>query len=244
MGQKTMKVSFSRNQLKFLIAVTMAADHIGYMLIPPLQESSGVWRLPYPLLYYALRMAGRLAFPLVCFFLVQGMRYTHDRKKYLMRMILFALLSEIPFDLAIFGRWIDWRGQNVLFTLVIGLCVLYLLEKTEQLHIVRDRIRASLFIVAGGMLSVYFLRSDYSYWGILLLLVFYMGHLERKQRFWMMLILCACQGTMEIFAVVSLFFTENYEAGREAGKPLFGKYFFYLFYPIHFLVLVGIKLLK
>ena len=238
MEQKIDRVSFSRNQLKLLIAVTMVADHIGYMLIPPLKGTSGA--AAYPLIYYILRLAGRLAFPLVCFFLVQGMRYTHDRRKYVLRMFLFALLSEIPFDLAVYGRLIDWRGQNVLFTLTIGLCVLDLLEKAGKSRTLEGRTVVSFLAVVGGILLTCLMRTDYSCWGILFLLVFYLESLHKRQRFWMMLVLCACQDVIELFAVASLFFTEHYDPGKGRGKPWLGRYFFYLFYPLHFLILFGV----
>lgn len=242
MKQKKGRFSFSRNQLKLLMAVTMVADHVGYMLVSPLQEASGAIVEPaYPVIYYILRLAGRLSFPIVCFFLVQGVYFTHDRKRYLLRLFIFALLSEIPFDLAINQRLFDWKSQNVLFTLVLGLCVLYLLEWAGQIPDTGKRVRTNLAIVLGGMMLAYVIRSDYSYWGILVILVFYLGRFQKRQRFWAMLVLCACQGVGELFAVLALFFTENYDTDKGTKQSLFQKYFFYLFYPLHLLALYGLQ---
>lgn len=241
MGQEDMGGSFSRCQLKLLIAVTMVADHVGYMLVPVPQEPSDLGMIFCWLLYYVLRLVGRLTYPLVCFFLLQGMHHTHDRKKYLLRIFLFALFSEIPFDLAINGRLVDWTGQNVLFTLFIGLVMLYLLERIQRTKTLSVRVSASVLTVLGAMLLAYILKTDYSYWGILLLLIFYIENLQKRQKFWTMLLLCASANIVQMFAVTSLFFIERYDADKNKGQPLFGRYFFYLFYPFHLLVLLGIK---
>lgn len=240
MIQNKKQFTFSRAQLKWIAAITMLADHVGYMLVPPLQEPSGIVSLPYPLLYYVLRLAGRLSFPIVCFMLVEGAYYTHNRKKYLFRLLLAALLSEIPFDLALYGKLCDFRNQNVLFTLVIGLAVIFLIERALQLEEGTVRIQACLLIVMGGIFSACLLGTDYSYWGILLILAFYLGRYQSRQRIFSVIILCAAQGLMEAFAAFSLFITERYDPQKPGCFP---KYFFYVFYPVHLLILLGIQCL-
>ena len=98
-------------QLKLLAMLAMTADHIGAVFFPEI-----------PL----LRWIGRLAMPVLCFFIGEGLRHTRSPRRYLLRLTGFALLSELPFDLAFYGG-IEWGHQNVYFTLALGLLALYLI---------------------------------------------------------------------------------------------------------------------
>ena len=76
--------------LKSIAALIMVIDHIGYMFFPKV-----IW----------IRKVGRLSFPIFAFFVAEGFFYTKDKRRYLFRMLLFAAFSELPFDLAFFGKW-------------------------------------------------------------------------------------------------------------------------------------------
>ena len=78
-----------------------------------------------------MRMIGRVAFPIFCFLLIQGFLHTHDVKKYAARLFAFALISELPFDLAFKGK-IDFSYQNVFFTLFIGLMTMIAFRWIEE----------------------------------------------------------------------------------------------------------------
>ena len=96
--------------LRILALFCMLLDHIGLALFPAVG---------------AFRCVGRLAFPLYCFLLTQGYMHTRSRSAYGRRLLLLALLSEIPADLLIFGRVVSFVEQNVLFSLLLSLLALY-----------------------------------------------------------------------------------------------------------------------
>ena len=131
--------------LKWIAIITMLIDHIGAAILEPYAEmqmmtygTSNLW-----ILDGLLRGIGRLAFPIFIFLMVEGFYYTHDRKKYFFRMVLFSLISEIPFDMA-FQRtlsmgWsqkiplMDFNSQNVFFTLTLGFLAIWLTDNILSL---------------------------------------------------------------------------------------------------------------
>lgn len=98
--------SLSGTALKRIACLSMLIDHIGAALLENgLFRQNAVWQGGVRL-DFVMRMAGRLAFPIYCFLLVEGFVHTHDFRKYVLRMLGFALLSEFPFDWAFFsGVW-------------------------------------------------------------------------------------------------------------------------------------------
>lgn len=134
--------SFSGTALKTIACVTMLVDHIGAscieagILTPGLDAGtlSQDTLSAYPLyrLDMVLRFTGRLAFPLFCFLLVEGFVHTHNVKGYLGRLVLFGLLSEVPFDLAFFRTPFDPGAQNVYWTLALGVLAMAGLKRFER----------------------------------------------------------------------------------------------------------------
>lgn len=94
----------SGSTLKLIAIITMLIDHIGAAVIARLLIAGQGSEMLYKI-YYAMRAVGRVAFPIFCFLLVEGFFYTGSRKKYALRLFGFALLSEIPFDLAFSGKY-------------------------------------------------------------------------------------------------------------------------------------------
>ncbi len=134
--------------LKIIAMVTMLIDHIGASILergvmPKVADGSvmdaGVEAMKvynrWKVVDMACRGIGRIAFPIFCFLLVEGFLHTGNWKKYFSRLFLFSLISEVPFDLAVFKSWYDFSSQNVFFTLWIALLVLagmkYVSEKQE-----------------------------------------------------------------------------------------------------------------
>lgn len=131
--------------IKMIAVVAMLIDHIAAAILTRMLltgdyyevMTSGSmarvteWLSENWLLYYGtqfLRLVGRLGFPIFCFLLVEGFQRTRNVKKYALRLALFALLSEVPFDLAFSGTFFNAAYQNVYFTLFIGLLVLWAVD--------------------------------------------------------------------------------------------------------------------
>lgn len=199
--------------LKWIAMATMLIDHVGAVLIPQLVE---------------LRIIGRLAFPIYCFLLVEGAVHTSNWKKYLGRLLAFAVISEVPFDLALRGRLVDVTAQNVFFTLSFGLLAVILFQQLKNRTLAWG---AALLLVLGAE----FLQTDYGGGGVIMILVFY---LFREQ----VLIKAAALimeitvgfGGLENYAVFALAPILCYN-GKKGPDGL--KYLFYVFYPAHLLVL-------
>lgn len=125
-GQK----GLTGNGLKWIAIITMLIDHMAVALIQNgIFQSNTIiltqeqWQRCYQL-YWIMRYVGRIGFPIFCFLLVEGFYYTHNIKRYLFRLGIFALISEVPFDFALFQNVFYLSYQNVYFTLLIGVVTL------------------------------------------------------------------------------------------------------------------------
>ena len=221
----------SRQTLRCVAAGTMFIDHIGVALFPGV-----LW----------LRCVGRLAFPIFAFFLAEGFRLTHSRKRYLQRLVLFALLAELPFDRMTGKQWVDWSGQNVLWTLALGLCAMACVQRAPREPGLPSL--AWLSAAAGCCLLGELLNTDYGAFGVLLCLLFYCTHGLRR-RFWicggMFLWMCyafqfvflpGIPVPLEALGILSFPLLAVYRGRRSSRRPL-GRYVFYWFYPLHMLLL-------
>ena len=239
--------------LKNIAVVTMLIDHIGAVIVMRLLIQRGIytamvnqevdaWMIQNGWLYgsyMAMRIIGRIAFPIYCFLLVEGFQKTHNVKKYLGRMFLFALLSEVPFDLALSGEVWYVEYQNVFFTLFIGLAVIAGLKLVEERlagsgngkRILRICLSAGI-IIAGCALAL-ILKTDYDFQGVLAITVLYLFRNRRKAQVWAGVIAFLLMGGMEMIAAFSFLLIWFYNGTR--GKQ--NKYFFYFFYPVHLLLL-------
>ncbi|MGN0402265.1 MAG: TraX family protein [Acetatifactor sp.] len=109
------------------------------------------------LLVSRMRMIGRIGFPLFCFLLVEGFQKTGNRKKYILRLGIFALISEIPFDLAFAGKVFDFSGQNVYFTLLIGMLFMCACTYVSKLRL-PGAVKAVLVGAGILLLPVYYVK--------------------------------------------------------------------------------------
>lgn len=136
----TRKMGISGSTLKLVAIFTMLIDHTAATILDSTLIKGGMYSLNYNdskavqdfndkygtmlTIDHIMRYIGRLAFPIFCFLLVEGMIHTHSRLNYTIRLAIFAIISEIPFDLAFTHQPFYWDYQNVYFTLLIGLLVL------------------------------------------------------------------------------------------------------------------------
>lgn len=237
------KIRFSSDNLKIIACILMFIDHASFCLLNYYMTVYYMDILPQTYtklnqLYKFGRGIGRIAFPIFCFFLVEGFFRTHNIKKYISRLAIFALLSEIPFDLAHYKVLIHNDHQNVMFSLLLGLLMMLLL-KSINLGIAglsnSVKVITSICAVAGFCELASLIHVDYSYKGILLIAALYFFH-EYKP---LNLIAGAAVNSWEANGPVAFLLLYFYDPEI---KPRF-KYFFYWFYPCHLFLIYLVALL-
>ena len=174
-----------------------------------------------------LLMFGKFAFPLFVFSLVEGFEKTHDRKKYGIRLLVLAILSEIPFDLMISGTIYDPEHNNVIITLFMGFLALCGLEYFKKNRII------SFLIVLGLFFASRYVNADFRSGGFLFILLLYGLRNEKI----LQCIIPPVLLPMKAMVFLSLLLTMFYNGKRGFIKTPFLKYFFYAFYPLHMLVI-------
>lgn len=240
MKQK-IRFELSSFSLHILALVFMLCDHLWAAIVP-----GNEW----------LTCIGRIAFPLFAFMIVEGYFHTKDLKSYVKRLLIFALISEIPFNLMTGGSAINPFHQNVLWTFLIGIGLIRLIEwaRSERCKVWR------WLLVAPGVLlgcTVSILgMTDYMHYGVMMVLVFY---LFRGRRWWCFLgqLLCLwcinfeMMGGMvypfELFGREWLFPQQGFALlalipiwlyrGKQGPYNKALKYTYYAFYPVHLLIL-------
>lgn len=241
---KEKRAGLPGSTLKLIAMVCMLIDHSAVLLIE--QELLGVYSVSgaFPLLGegwmvfdIVLRAIGRVAFPIFCFLLVEGFFTTHSRGRYVGRMALFCLLSEIPFDLAMSDRLFYNGYQSVYFTLCVGLLVLWGADWVQGRTWNRFlRAAGVIGVLLAGMVLADWLKTDYGSFGVLFIFLFYA---LRTRREWLRNLVCGAACAWEVTAPLALVPIHFYNGQR--GLRL--KYVFYLFYPGHLLLLKLLQVL-
>lgn len=227
------KRPLSQEGLKFLACAIMLLDHIGATLIP----------------WGTLRIIGRLAFPIFCFLLAEGAHYTRNPRNYLLRLGIGAILSELPFDLALFGSW-SWRHQSVMITLLLGAMALLAMKRMTQ------PLLKILVLLLFAFLAD-FMNTDYGGAGVLMIALF--GLTRERKYGWLVQLLgmyLICRWIIpggavwfigryvfiEIFAILALIPIWLY-SGKKSTSSRAVQWAFYLFYPVHLWILYLISIL-
>ncbi len=219
--------------LKLLACASMLLDHIGAAFYPGL-----MW----------LRIVGRLAFPIYCFLLAQGAAHTRNPARYGIRLLIGAALAELPFDL-LFSSRLDWQYQNVMLTLLLGFLALQAMKKCTPLLL-------KVLIVLPFAVVAEMMRTDYGGMGVLMIAMFALTEqLPWKGviRTFCQLLICANIPTahmmlgglrisVQLFAAAAMVPICLY-SGRKITHSRTLQTAFYLFYPIHLLVLYLLRCL-
>ena len=248
MQDKGMRV-LSSNALKIIACACMVTDHAGIVFMGN---------------NCIMRAVGRLAFPIFAFLLVQGLLHTSNVRRYLLRLGIFALVSELPFDLAMHDTIWYPEAQNIFFTLTVGLFAIYALESRGPIG------RWKVEIALAAALLAEFLRFDYGMAGVGIIITFYLFDKERssisgkdggdmvhacpgadartglyyswKQNLEIVvlssLVYILCLGMNQMYALLAMIPVNMYSGERGRMKL---KHFFYLFYPLHLLLIWFIR---
>ncbi len=219
--------------LKIIACFTMFIDHVGYIVF----DGHSSW----------FNYVGRLAFPIFAFQISEGYIHTHDVKKYLLRLILFAFISQIPFLL--FHSIINNElGLNVIFTLFLGLVAIIIYDKYNKF--------VGVFSAIIFGIIAHFLNSDYSFYGVGITFLFYVFNKNKC--------LLAISFIIATLMQYSYLILGYYNYGFEFLKNVFiiylpyfictifsiiiilcynkkkgpnTRYLFYLFYPLHMILI-------
>ena len=226
------KLPLNSLHLKLLAVVTMLIDHMGFTLFP-----HAVW----------MRAVGRLAFPIFCFLIAEGCAHTHDKKRYAGRLLLFAVLSELPFNLMCSGQWLSWNYQNVLWTLLLGAAMIACMKRAGE-RPWRIGLMVPFALAAAG------LGSSYGGWGIVMIALFWLTR-ESPRGNWLRLAglavinwsissmhmsLLGLEVPVQAFGVLAMIPIWAYSGEKRTGSKALA-WGFYLFYPVHLLALYWLR---
>ncbi|MBQ2823250.1 MAG: hypothetical protein IJF18_01565 [Oscillospiraceae bacterium] len=245
----------NRDMMKYLALIPMFIGHmiawINLMNNP--ENSLAVYELPIPLLI----LTGLSLFcpPVMFFFIADGYKYTKDIKKYALRLLIFACISQ-PFDWLVFQPILGWWTSNVIFTLFFGLLAIIAWESRFKLW---QRI-ALVVLCVGATVLIY---SDWMIFGVIFILFLHIFREKPKARFISYSILILLHTSLNLTSLGSVptfklllymfvmlasfmaayFCMTTFYNGRKSSHPVFAKWFFYIFYPLHYLIIFAVKML-
>jgi hypothetical protein len=214
----------SGNAIKLMALVSMTLDHVGLYLLGN---------------YLPLRIVGRLAFPLFAYMIAEGARYTRSRGSYLLTIFALGMLCQVVLFLALGSLY-----QCILITFSLSILLIYLCDwARERWEQPKARVAVLAGLLGAGLICKVLpillpgFAVDYGYWGVLLPVVISLGkqHWGRLGLTALGLVLvCYDLGGVQWFSLLALIPLALY-SGKRGRLPL--KYFFYLYYPLHLLVI-------
>lgn len=229
------RLRLSSFNLKFLAAFFMLADHISFLFFDSYPVSSTVIGSFIGTVFHA---AGRIAFPLFLFCLTEGFMHTHNQIRYLLRLAAAAVISEIPYDFFKHGSVFYLRDNNVIWTLFLVVLMYFIFDRIRSSGIT-DGSRV-LMICHVAVLSAIFSMAaiighvDYGASAIWAGVILYFCHAYKCRAYALaVLALSVVCSPLELFGFAGLPLVKAYDGTK--GRQL--KYFFYVFYPLHMLIL-------
>ena len=221
-------------ELKLIAIISMLADHVNKALIYPYLESNHGF---LAFISDVFDIIGRIAFPLFCFMLVEGYFKTRNRKKYLLNLLLFGVISEIPFDMFTTASFFNMNWNNVMFSLALVLVTVWIIDTLKEKMQKRPKALwylVSILIVLVMCIVSMSLSLDYEHHAILIGYFFYLFH--------DMPVFAIPFGYASMFkepwALLGFGLTLTYNGER--GKQ--HKMLYYWFYPVHLLILGLLRL--
>lgn len=223
--------TLTANHIKLIAILAMTADHLAWWLLPS-----------YSFNGQFVHFVGRLTAPLMCLFIAEGCRYTSNLKRYVVRLFIFAVLSHFPYIIYFGFKW--YSTTSIIFTLLMGLFAVTFYKKYENKPIL-----SILFI---SLCCIVAYRSDWSYIAVLWIVSAYILRDNKRQR-----ILAFVVIGLLLYAVPQLLssgFKVFYPFGfllavpvmllydgRRGRKSIFTKWGFYIYYPLHLLILALLR---
>ncbi|MPW27095.1 conjugal transfer protein TraX [Alkalibaculum sp. M08DMB] len=224
-----MKGYYKNDMLKFIAAFFMIIDHVGAIFFENL---------------VILRYLGRIAFPIFAFYVAMGFFWTSDFKKYISRILIFAVIAQIPYAFFSFILTDNYYGMNILFTFFIALFALYFFKRKNY------SISVLIIVLCEVIQALTLIKFDYGVYGILMVFAFYIFKDDKIHR--NLSIFCLTIAYIftiylplgipfyysfihrQMFCVLALPLIDlNYKT-----KILLPRYFFYIFYPAHIAIIV------
>ena len=207
----------SQEGLKAIACAAMLLDHVGAVFFP-----QNLW----------LRVIGRVAFPIYCFLLAEGVRHTQNPLRYGLRLLIGLVLAEIPFDLALFGE-ISFAHQSVMFTLLLAFLAIQAAKHFSG---------PMRFLGLIPILLAELLQTDYGAMGVLTAVLFYITRDMEEKNLLQSLGLLALgisvftTSFIQPLAVLAMIPISMYSGKKSTGSRAL-QWAFYLFYPLHLLIL-------
>lgn len=210
------RIQLSGNAIKTIAIVCMVIDHVAWAFVPTFSALGQV-----------MHLFGRVTAPVMCFFIAEGYAHTHDVNQYFKRLLIFAIISDIPF--MVFER--SNQVHNVIFTLLLGLMVIRLWDKVPNKFL-------KILLVAVLCIFSAWMNSDWSFIGVLLCLAFWVF----RGKFYLQSL-----SVLALSAVSACFYGQVFQFGMLLCLPFLyfyngqrgggSKWTFYIFYPAHLAVL-------
>ncbi|MDO5152349.1 MAG: TraX family protein [Eubacteriales bacterium] len=231
MNERRLQTNLDTDFLKIIAIISMTVDHVGSAFFPQ---------------YPVFRWIGRLAFPIFCYCMTVGMLYTRDIKKYLIRLAVFAFLSQPVYVLAFNADrfWEEFTSLNIFFTLFVSLLGLWSFREKKW------------WLFAAAVLALMCINFDYAATGLILMLIFYLC--RNKPWLGAALYVLSYLPALNCYPDDPLALTV---AGHAIGFEIFcilaapliflntntkikiSKWFFYAFYPLHLLAIYIVKII-
>lgn len=231
------RTKLSASALKYIAIAAMTIDHIAFVFVPT-----------DTVLYYVMRLFGRLTAPIMSFFISEGFIHTSSRKKYLLRLFLFAVISQPFYFIMIFSRLPEtafeyFTNLNVMFTFCLSLMSLIILT-SEKIH------TAAKIILIG----ICFAAADFCDWSYIIpawTIIFFLFRNSKKQKnaaFIGVSVLILIQRFLPLYdsliqfscqlGVILSLIPLNLYNGKHSGSSgcflkSFNKWAFYIYYPLH-----------